>query len=136
MKEYVRILVADDETILRNLLLRILETEGYQVAVASNAAEAMDKLRLEKFDLLLSDLKAPGMTGIELLRVFKSTYPDMAIIIMTSYGEASTIKEALINGADEYITKPFKSHEVSLIVERAYWRLLSSRNAEKTGDRQ
>jgi CheY-like chemotaxis protein len=131
VKEYVRILVADDEPVMRNLLLRILETEGYRVTLASSAQEALEKLQDEKYDLLLSDVKMPGMSGFELLRATKASYPDMAVIMMTSYGEAYTVKEALMNGADEYITKPFKSHEISLIVERAFWRLMSSRNALK-----
>jgi DNA-binding NtrC family response regulator len=130
MKEYVKVLVTDDEAVMRNLLLRILETEGYQVAVASDAKETLEKLAIEKFDLLLSDVKIPGMNGIELLREVKFKYPDMAVIMMTGYGEAFTVKEALMNGADEYITKPFKRHEISLIIERAYWRLLATRNSE------
>jgi two-component system response regulator PilR (NtrC family) len=135
MKEYVKILVTDDEPVMRNLLLRILETEGYQVSLASNAAEALEKLQEGKFDILLSDVKMPGLSGIELLREVKSKIPDMAVIMMTSYGEAFTVKEALMNGADEYITKPFKSHEISLIIERAYWRLLCVRNFDKTAER-
>jgi AmiR/NasT family two-component response regulator len=54
----------------------------------------------------------------------------MAVIVLVGYGEASKIKDALKEGADEYVTKPFKSHEVSLIVERAYWRLLAMRNGK------
>lgn len=131
MKEYVRILVADDDPVMRNLLLRILETEGYLVALTSSAQEALERLQREKFDLLLSDVKMPGMSGFELLRTVKASFPNLAVIMMTSYGDAHTVKEALMNGADEYVTKPFKSHEISLIVERAYWRLMSSRNAGK-----
>jgi DNA-binding NtrC family response regulator len=134
MKEYVKILVADDESVMRNMLLRILETEGYKVLTVSSAAEAMEQLGHERFDILLSDVAMPGPTGFELLRHAKQNFPDMAVIMMTGYGEAYTVKEALLNGADEYLTKPFKSQEISLIVERAYWRLLSSRNAEKYKD--
>lgn len=134
MKEYVKILVADDESVMRNMLLRILETEGYKVVTVSSAAEALEQLKAERFDILLSDVAMPGPTGLELLRHAKQEFPDMAVIMMTGYGEAYTVKEALLNGADEYLTKPFKSQEISLIVERAYWRLLSSRNAEKYKD--
>jgi DNA-binding NtrC family response regulator len=134
MKEYVRILVADDEPVMRNLLVRVLETEGYQVTVASTIEEGRELLKKEKFDILLADAKMPGPSGIELLKRAKALYPDMAVIVMIAYGEAHIVKEALLNGADEYVTKPFKSHEISLIVERAYWRLLSVRNAEKKKD--
>ncbi|UCC78320.1 MAG: response regulator [Candidatus Zixiibacteriota bacterium] len=131
MKEYVRILIVEDEAMMRNLLLKILESEGYKVTLASSAAEALDKLEHEKYDLLLSDVKMPGMNGFELLEKVKSRWSDMAVIVMTGYGEAYTIKDALMKGADEYLSKPFKSHEVSLIVERAYWRLLSARNSSE-----
>jgi len=135
MKEYVKILVVEDEAMMRNLLLKILESEGYKVTLASSAQEALDKLKQEKYDLMLSDVKMPGMSGFELLEKVKSRWNDMAVIVMTGYGDAYTVKEALMKGADEYLSKPFKSHEVSLIVERAYWRLLSARNsAEKTNE--
>ena len=133
MKEYVKILVVEDEAMMRNLLLKILESEGYRVALASSAQEALEKLEQEKFDLMLSDVKLPGMNGFELLGEVKSRWNDMAVIVMTGYSDAYTVKEALMKGADEYLSKPFKSHEVTLIVERAYWRLLSARNSlEKT----
>jgi len=132
MKEYVKILVADDEVMMRNLILKILESEGYQIAMASSGDEALEMLSADKYDLLLTDVRMPGMNGFELLNKVKQNWPDMAVIVMTGYGDAYTIKEALLQGADEYLSKPFKGHEVSLIVERAYWRLLSSRrNAQE-----
>jgi two-component system response regulator PilR (NtrC family) len=135
MKEYVKILVVEDEAMMRNLLLKILESEGYSVALASSAHEALEKLQQEKYDLMLSDVKMPGLNGFELLEKVKSTWDDMAVIVMTGYGDAYTVKEALMKGADEYLSKPFKSHEVSLIVERAYWRLLSVRNSSEKNTR-
>ena len=131
MKEHAKILVADDEAMMRNLILKILESEGYQVTVVSSGNEAVEKLKAEKYDLLLTDVKMPGMTGFDLLKQVKVEWPEMAIIIMTGYGDAYSVKEALLLGADEYLSKPFKSQEVTLIVERAYWRLLSARNMEK-----
>ncbi len=135
MKEFVKILVADDEPLMRNLLIRILESEGYQVNVVSSGIEALECLQKDRYDLLLSDVKMPGISGFELLRRVKAAYPEVAVIMMTGYGEAYSIKQALMDGADEYITKPFKNHEISLIIERAYWRLLSSRNAGKSPDK-
>lgn len=130
MKEYVKILVADDEVMMRNLILKILESEGYQITMASSGDEALAMLKENNYDMLLTDVKMPGMSGFELLKQVKENWPDMAVIVMTGYGDAYTIKEALLLGADEYVSKPFKGHEVSLIVERAYWRLLSSRRSE------
>ena len=131
MKEYVKILVADDEAMMRNLLLKILESEGYQVSVVSSANEALEKLKAEKYDILMTDVKMPGMSGFDLLKQVKVKWPETAVIIMTGYGDAYSVKEALLLGADEYLSKPFKSQEVFLIVERAYWRLLSARNMQK-----
>lgn len=131
MKEYVKILVADDEAMMRNLILKILETQGYQVTVVSSGDEALEKLKTENYDLLMTDVKMPGMTGFDLLKQVKAEWPGMAVIIMTGYGDAYSVKEALLLGADEYLSKPFKSQEVTMIVERAYWRLLSARNMEK-----
>ncbi len=131
MKEHVKILVADDEAMMRNLILKILESEGYQVTVVSSGNEALEKLKAEKYDLLLTDVKMPGMTGFDLLKQVKAEWPEMSVIIMTGYGDAYSVKEALLLGADEYLSKPFKSQEVTLIMERAYWRLLSARNMEK-----
>jgi len=131
VKEYVRILVADDEAMMRNLILKILESEGYQVTVVSSGNEALETLKAEKYDLLLTDVKMPGMTGFDLLKQVKVEWPEMAVIIMTGYGDAYNVKEALLSGADEYLSKPFKSQEVTLIIERAYWRLLSARNMGK-----
>ncbi|NLI16952.1 MAG: response regulator [candidate division Zixibacteria bacterium] len=132
MKEEVKILVVDDEVIMRNLLLKILEQEGYQVTLAGSYNEAITKLNSSKFDLVLSDVKMPETNGFELLKEIKNKWPQTAVIMMTGYGDAYTVKEALMLGADEYVTKPFKSHEISLIIERAYWRLLASRNKAQT----
>ena len=72
-------------------------------------------------------MKMPRMNGFELLKHVKQEHPQTGVIIMTAYGDTYTVKDALLLGADEYITKPFKSYEISLVVERAYWRLLSSK---------
>ncbi len=131
MKENIHILVVDDEAIMRNLLLKILEQEGYQVALASSYKEAIERLTTGPCDLVLSDVKMPENNGFELLKKIKSEWPQIAVIMMTGYGDAYTVKEALMLGADEYITKPFKSHEISLIVERAYWRMLAAREKQQ-----
>jgi two-component system response regulator PilR (NtrC family) len=127
MKQNILILVVDDEEILRDMLVKILVKEGYAVDTAENGEAALEKLRSKKYELMISDVKMPRLNGFELLKAVKKDYPEMGIIMMTAYGDSYTIKDALLLGADEYITKPFKSFEINLIVERAYWRLLSSR---------
>ncbi len=126
MKSSVSILVVDDEEMMRNLLERILSREGYKIKTAEDGLQALEVLKSEKIDIIISDMKMPRMNGFELLNVVKKEYPDIGVIIMTAYGDTYTVKDALLLGADEYITKPFKSYEISLVVERAYWRILSA----------
>lgn len=125
MKGTVSILVVDDEQMMCTLLTKILSREGYQVKTADGGEAALALLEKEQFNLVISDMKMPGMDGFELLKRIKQNYPDIGVIIMTAYGDTYTVKDAFLLGADEYITKPFKSYEISLVVERAYWRLSS-----------
>ncbi len=132
MKNTVSILVVDDEEMMRNLLEKVLAREGYQIDTAGNGEEALEALKKHTYHIIISDMKMPKMNGLELLKIVKSEYPHIGVIIMTAYGDTYTVKDALLLGADEYITKPFKSHEISLIVERAYWRILSENNQQST----
>lgn len=132
MKSTVSILVVDDEEMMRNLLEKVLTREGYQIDTAGNGEEALEALKKHTYHIIISDMKMPKMNGLELLKIVKSEYPHIGVIIMTAYGDTYTVKDALLLGADEYITKPFKSHEISLIVERAYWRILSENNQQST----
>jgi DNA-binding NtrC family response regulator len=129
MKNSITILVVDDELMMRKLLAKILSREGYNVVTAESGTEALETLNNQKVHIVISDMKMPEMDGFELLRSIKKEHPDTGVIIMTNYGDTYTVKDALLLGADEYITKPFKSFEVSLIVERAYWRILSESGA-------
>lgn len=125
MKGAVSILVVDDEPMMCTLLQKILSREGYQVQTANSGADALEILKNSSCNILISDMKMPGMDGFELLKQVKAMHPDVGVIIMTAFGDTYTVKDALLLGADEYITKPFKSYEISLVVERAYWRLSS-----------
>jgi len=122
MKNDIRILVVDDEPVMSNLLRRILEKEGYEVTLAENGREALGILRKSDFELVLSDVKMPEMNGFELLKAVKTEKPQIGMIMMTGFGDSFTVKDALMLGADEYITKPFKAHEISLVIERTTWR--------------
>lgn len=126
MKSSTTILVVDDEEMMRNLLEKILSREGYNIITAENGIQALDILHNEKADIIITDMKMPEMNGFELLKHVKKEFPQVGIIVMTAYGDTYSLKDALLLGADEYITKPFKSYEISLVVERAYWRLLSN----------
>lgn len=126
MKSEISILIVDDESTLRNLLEKILAREGYHTYSVGDGQAALDYLKSNKVDIAISDMKMPKMDGFELLKNIKQHHPGVGVIIMTAYGDTYTVKDALLLGADEYITKPFKSYEISLVVERAYWRILSS----------
>jgi DNA-binding NtrC family response regulator len=133
MKEYVKVLIADNRAIMRNLLLKILENEGYKVTLTSGLYDMFHNMRANSYDILLADMKlfADGKEA-ELTKAVNE-FNDTSIIAMTGYGDADSVSKALACGANEYISKPFKSNEVSLIIERAYWRLISKRsNKNKT----
>lgn len=126
MKGNISILVVDDEQPLRDLIHRILSKEGYAVDTAVDGQDALTKLRQKKYHLLLSDVKMPRLNGFELLKIIKEEFPNLGVIMMTAFGDSFTVKDVLLLGADEYITKPFKSFEINLIVERSCWRLQSA----------
>ncbi len=128
MKENISILVVDDEEMMRNLLEKILSKEGYRVETATDGEDALEKLRTSTYDMMISDIQMPRLNGFELLQRVKKEYPNISIVIMTAFGDSFTVKDAILMGADEYVTKPLKSFEINLIVERAYWRLKSNQS--------
>lgn len=132
MKTSITVLAVDDEPMMRSLLEKILTRDGYKIVTAEDGEAALKVLEAEAISIVISDIKMPKLNGFELLKVIKSKYPEIGVIMMTAYGDTFTVKDALLLGADEYITKPFKSFEISLVVERAYWRIMSaaSRAAE------
>jgi DNA-binding NtrC family response regulator len=126
MKSSTSILVVDDELVMRDLLVKILSREVYRIDSVEDGVAALEYLKKQSVDLVISDMKMPRMDGLELLSAIKKNHPEIGVIIMTGFGDTYTVKDALLLGADEYITKPFKSFEISLVVERAYWRMLSA----------
>lgn len=125
-----KILVVDDETTLRIFLSDLLKERGYRVHVARNGQEGLRKFRQNEDDLVIADIKMPGISGLELLEMIKKERPGTAVIIMTGYGTVQMANEATKRGADDYITKPFDIREIQVIVERAIWRKKSLKNKE------
>ncbi len=128
MRGSIRVLVVDDEETLRNLLNSILEREGYEIQCASSVAEARTALDSRAFDVIVSDIKMPEESGYVLLKYTKEKFPGIGVILMTGYGDMYTVKDAMLLGADEYITKPFKGFEIAVIVERVYWRMRGAKS--------
>jgi two-component system response regulator PilR (NtrC family) len=129
MKTGISVLVVDDEKLLRDLMVKILTKEGYRVDTAADGVEALERLRDGQYHLLVSDIKMPRLNGFDLLKEVKEKYPELVVIMMTAYGDSFSVKDSLLMGADEYITKPFKNFEINLIVERACWRLQTSQRS-------
>jgi DNA-binding NtrC family response regulator len=107
-----KILIVDDEETVRVLLKRILEGAGYEVVTAENGEEALKKLSYRDIHVVLTDIKMPGMTGIELLRHLNYEADDYCVIMITALTDAQTAVEAMKLGAHDYIVKPFDGDEV------------------------
>lgn len=121
-----RILVVDDEESIREFLEIMLKKEGLEVTCAEDGAKAKDILAKKSFDMVISDLQMPNMTGLELLKHVKESYPDLVFMMITAFGTTESAVEAMKMGAYDYLTKPFKIDEVRLNVANA----LRSRNLE------
>lgn len=117
-----KILVVDDEEIVRESCSRILLPEGYAVETAANGEAALDRLHKAAFDLVLTDLIMPSMNGIDLLRHIKEEWPDTEVVVITGYGTVKTAVEALKYGAYDYIEKPFTPEALLNSVERCLER--------------
>jgi len=114
-----RILVVDDEMIVCESCQRILEEEGYEVETALSGKEAFEKMKAHPFDIVITDLKMPGIGGMEILKTFRKDYPDSIIIMITGFSTVETAVEAMKLGAFDYIPKPFTPDEVSVVVKKA-----------------
>ncbi len=121
-----RILVVDDEESIREFLDIMLRKEGYDVTCVEDGQKAIDILKKKSFDLVISDLQMPNVTGIELLKHCRENYADLLFMMITAFGTAESAVEAMKMGAYDYITKPFKIDEVRINIANA----LRSRNLE------
>jgi two-component system response regulator (stage 0 sporulation protein F) len=111
-----KVLIVDDQYGIRVLLYEVFGKEGYQTFQAANGKAALDLVRTETPDLVLLDMKIPGMDGLEILKNIKKINPMIKVIMMTAYGELDMIKEAQDLGALQHFTKPFDIDELRLAV--------------------
>lgn len=118
-----RILVVDDEDIVQSLVRDALEDDGHTVAVAATGAEALDLINEHTFDLLITDIRMPGMTGIELVERARELHPNLGVVFMTGYANINSAKDAIKQGALDYIMKPFELNEIRQAVNNAIAKL-------------
>jgi two-component system response regulator PilR (NtrC family) len=121
-----RILVVDDEESIREFLEIMLKKENYEVTTAEDGLRAKEILSKKSFDMIISDMQMPNLTGIELLKYVKESYPDIVFMMITAFGTTETAVDAMKMGAYDYVTKPFKIDEVRLNIANA----LRSKNLE------
>jgi DNA-binding NtrC family response regulator len=113
-----RILIVDDELIMRESLAGWLERDGHQVQTASSGESALRKCRENRFDILLVDIKMEGMGGLEVLKRVKESDGDVAVVMITAYGSIDTAIEAMKSGAHDYMLKPFDPGELGVLIEK------------------
>jgi DNA-binding NtrC family response regulator len=114
-----RLLIVEDEETLRESLKRVFQREGYQVVAVGNAETARELFEEESYDLIVTDIILPGITGIELLKRVKEVHPEQIVIIITAYASLETAVETLRAGAYDYIVKPIIHEEIKQIVKNA-----------------
>ncbi|TDX09102.1 sigma-54-dependent transcriptional regulator [Flavobacterium sp. S87F.05.LMB.W.Kidney.N] len=114
-----KILLIEDDIAFCKLLEKFLIKKAYDVTIAFSAAEARTAVKNESFDLILTDLRLPDFDGIALMSEFKSSYPNIPVILMTGYSDVNTAVKAIKNGAADYISKPFNPDEVLLVITNA-----------------
>ncbi len=119
MRPGARILVVDDELSMREFLQIMLEGEGYPVECAKNGQEAVSLIQKVFFDLVISDIRMPGMDGIEVLKKVKELSPETVVIMISAYATTQTAVTAMKLGAYDYIPKPFNIEEIKLIIHKA-----------------
>jgi len=127
-----KILIVDDEEIMRDMVADTLELSGHRCSVAANPQIALEQIPLQNPDLVISDFKMPGMTGMDLLKAIKKDRPSQPFLMMTAFGSIETAVEALQNGADHFIVKDnlqhseILEHAVSMVLEKYRFRMENS----------
>ena len=121
-KQAFLILVADDDEIARDVITMLLSREGYAVTAVNDGLEAINRLKTGEFHLVITDINMPGADGLAVLRYAVRSSPDIAVVILTAYGTLDTTLQAIKEGAYDYLTKPFKTQEITILAERAWQR--------------
>src|SRR3989442_3171022 len=122
MSDPATLLIADDDPGLRQSLERTLTREGYRVILASDGNAALERLQAGGVDLVLTDLKMPGLSGIELLRAVKAIASEVDVILLTAFGTVEEAVKAMKEGAYDFLTKPFQRAQLLRLIRQALER--------------
>lgn len=114
-----KILIVDDEVLIRNFLAEVLERKNFSVSTAENGQKAINMLKKQSYDMVLTDMKMPEVTGLEVLRKVKELHPRTIVIIITAYGSIENAVEAMKLGAFNYLIKPFSPDTIEAVIHKA-----------------
>ncbi len=120
MKDKKSILLVDDEELYLEALATLLIREGYGISTVCSGKEALQSVQKKQYDLVITDMIMPDITGIDVLKKVKSIYPETKVIIITGYGEQESYLESMTLGAYEYLNKPINMPELKKIIGRAF----------------
>jgi CheY-like chemotaxis protein len=115
-----RILVVDDEESIRDLCARVLTRAGYLVVTVPSGEDALTRLTAEPFDMVISDIRMPGVSGLEVLEQAKAAAPQLRVVLITGFGTSHTLERARQSGADRILTKPFNPMELLAAVRESF----------------
>ncbi|MFH1560433.1 MAG: response regulator [Chloroflexota bacterium] len=115
-------LIVDDEESMRYVLSSQLSKLGYECVTVSSGRDALDKAACQDFDLMMLDVKMPGMSGLEVLGKFRTDHPETCVVVLSALVDAVIAVEAIKRGADDYLTKPYHSIDLSKRLQRAHER--------------
>ena len=116
------VLVVDDDAAMREMVVSLLDDQGIEARAAAGADEAIERLADFDCDVVLSDIRMPGRTGVDLLGEIRELRPDTPVVLMTAFGSIDSAVEAMHAGAFDYVTKPFQRDALLLRLERAFER--------------
>ncbi len=124
----MKVLLVDDDAIIRRMFDRVLQRSGYTVNIAADAENALESIEKDTVDIVISDIRMPGLSGLDLLRHVKENEIDCEVILMTSYASVDTAIQALREGAFDYLTKPVSQEKLIVCLERATDQISKARN--------
>lgn len=113
----MKILIVDDNQLLIDQMSKYLGKHGHAIVTALDGEKALKALQEEEFQVCITDMKMPGISGMELLSTIRGEYPQIQVVIMTAYGTAKTALQALKEGAFDFVHKPFQMEQITTILE-------------------